>query len=170
MMLYDITKPRWVNDSSLEIYSAAPCEYYCAFMIIIFQLYPATSCWQTACCQFNAIQVHTQVNVVHWNKSIIMLGYHWRPPLLRKINSLVPGRFERAFRSVIFKLSLVIDGGGISCKIALRWWLLDLTHDKSTLVQVMAWCHQTRSHYLSQSWSRSVSPYNVTRPYWVKQD
>ena len=44
---------------------------------------------------------------------------------------------------------------------------LDLTDDKSTLAQVMAWCHQATSHYLSQCWPRSMSPY-VTRPQWVK--
>ena len=31
--------------------------------------------------------------------------------------------------------------------------------DKSTLVQVMAWCHQAPSHYLSQCWPKSMSPY-----------
>ena len=36
--------------------------------------------------------------------------------------------------------------------LALSWMSLDLTDDKSTLVQVMAWCCQTRSHYLSQYW------------------
>ena len=45
---------------------------------------------------------------------------------------------------------------------------LDLTDDKSTLVQVMAWCHQATSHYLSQCWPRSLLPYDVTRPQWVK--
>ena len=45
--------------------------------------------------------------------------------------------------------------------------LLDLTDYKSTLVQVMAWCHQATSHYLSQCWPRSLSPYGVTRPQWV---
>ena len=40
---------------------------------------------------------------------------------------------------------------------------LDLTDDKSTLVQVMAWCHQATSHYLSQCWPRSLSPYGITR-------
>ena len=39
--------------------------------------------------------------------------------------------------------------------------------DKSTLVQVMAWCRQATSHYLSQCWPRSMSPYGVTRPQWV---
>ena len=43
----------------------------------------------------------------------------------------------------------------------------DLTDDKSTLVQVMAWCRQAISHYLSQCWIRSVLPYGVTRPQWV---
>ena len=41
---------------------------------------------------------------------------------------------------------------------------LHLTDDKSTLVQVMAWCRQATSHYLSQCWPRSVSPNGVTRP------
>ena len=58
-------------------------------------------------------------------------------------------------------------GWGISCKIALRWMPLDLTDDKtikSTLVQVMAWCRQATSRYLSQCWPRSMLPYGVTRP------
>ena len=60
------------------------------------------------------------------------------------------------------------DGWGISCKIALRRMLLDFTDDKSTLVQVMAWCRQATSHYLSQCWPRFMSPYGVTGPQWVK--
>ena len=32
----------------------------------------------------------------------------------------------------------------------------------------MAWCRQAASHYLSQCWSRSMSPYDVIRPQWVK--
>ena len=60
---------------------------------------------------------------------------------------------------VNFKLDLVIDGWGTSCDIALRWMSLGLTDDKSTMVQLMAWCHQATSHYLSQCWSRSMSPY-----------
>ena len=44
----------------------------------------------------------------------------------------------------------------------------DLTDDKSTLVQVMAWSRQATSHYLDQCWPRSPTPYGVTRPQWVK--
>ena len=59
-------------------------------------------------------------------------------------------------------------GGGvagvISSAIVLRWVSLDFTDDKSTLVQIMAWCHQASSHYLSQYWPRSMSPYGVIRP------
>ena len=40
--------------------------------------------------------------------------------------------------------------------------------EKSTLVQVMAWCHQATSHYLNQCWPRSLTPYGVTGPQWVK--
>ena len=69
------------------------------------------------------------------------------------------------FLDVIFKQILVIDGWGIS---ALRWMSLNLIDDKSTLVQEMAWRSQATSHYLSQCWPRSLSPYGVTRPQWVK--
>ena len=61
-----------------------------------------------------------------------------------------------------------MDGWGISCEIALIWMALDFIDDQSTLVQVMAWCRQATSHYLSQCWPRSLSLYGVTRPQWVK--
>ena len=61
----------------------------------------------------------------------------------------------------------MIDGWSISCKIVLKWMPMDLTDGKSTLVQVMAWCRQATSHYLSQCWPRSLSPYGVIRPQWV---
>ena len=41
----------------------------------------------------------------------------------------------------------------------------NIPNKKSTLIQVMAWCSQARSHYLSQHWS--MSSYGVTRPHWV---
>ena len=80
---------------------------------------------------------------------------------------MAPGKFEQNFNQVIFKLISVTDGWGISCKITLRWMPLDLTDDKSTLVQVRAWCRQATSHYLSQCWPRFMSRYGVTRPQWV---
>ena len=58
---------------------------------------------------------------------------------------------------------------GISCEITLRWMSLDLSDDNLTLVQVMAWCRQATSHHLSQGWPRSMLPYGITRPQWVKE-
>ena len=86
----------------------------------------------------------------------------------RDFNSLAPGRSEQSFQWLIFKRMSFITGWGISSEIALRWMSLDFTGDKSTLVQVMAWCHRTTNHYLSQCWPRSVSPFVVTGPQWVK--
>ena len=90
-----------------------------------------------------------------------------QPNLL--VNSLATEKFQWNFRYVIFKWILAIDGWGISCEIALPviWMSLDFTDDQSTLVQVMAWCRQATSHYLSQCWPRSLSPYGVIRPQWV---
>ena len=42
-----------------------------------------------------------------------------------------------------------------------------LIDDESTLAQVMAWCLTAPSHYLSQCWPRSISPYGLTRLQWV---
>ena len=50
--------------------------------------------------------------------------------------------------------------------IAIRWMVQDPIGDKLILLQVLAWCHQTR-HYLSQCWPRSMSPNGVSRPHWV---
>ena len=59
---------------------------------------------------------------------------------------LTLGRCGNNFKNVIFKLA----------------------RDKSTLVQVIAWCHQSVIHYLRKCWSRSMSPYvRVTWPLWV---
>ena len=58
----------------------------------------------------------------------------------------------------------------VSCEIVLIWMSLDFTDDQSALVQVMAWCRQPASHYLSPCWPRSLSPYHgITRPLWVDE-
>ena len=61
----------------------------------------------------------------------------------------------------------MVDGWGISCEIVLILLSLDFIDDQSTLVQVMVWCRQATSHYLSQCWPRSLSPHGVTRPQCV---
>ena len=80
-----------------------------------------------------------------------------------------PWEILMKFRYVILKRILVIAGWGNSCEIALIWMSLDFTNDQSILVRVMAWCRQATSHYLSQCWRRSLSPYGVTRSQWVKR-
>ena len=82
-------------------------------------------------------------------------------------NSLAPGRCGSYLELVIFKLISRIAISSICCGIASRWMLKDLTDDLSALVQVMAWNRPATSHYLSQCWSRSRSPYGITRPQWV---
>ena len=37
----------------------------------------------------------------------------------------------------------------------------------SKMVQVMAWYWYEISHYPSQCWARSISPYGITMPQWV---
>ena len=84
------------------------------------------------------------------------------------VNSLTPGKSGFNIQSAIFNLVLLIDIFRSSDDNALRWMSWDLSEDKSTLVQVMAWCRQAPNHYLSQCWPRSMSSNGVTRPQWVK--
>ena len=77
---------------------------------------------------------------------------------------MTPGRFQVNFRCAIFKLILVVNGWGICCETALIWMSLDHTYDKSTLVQVIAWCRQATIHCPSQCWPRSLAPYGIARP------
>ena len=70
------------------------------------------------------------------------------------VNSLAPQSCNLIL--VIFKPISRRDIFSISCETALRWMQQHLTDDESTLVQVMAWCRQATSHYLSQCWPRSL--------------
>ena len=83
------------------------------------------------------------------------------------VNTLAPGRPGCNFKTAIFNLVLLIGILTSSKDNALRWMPRDLTDDKSTLVQVMAWCRKAKSHYLSQCWPSSMSPYGITRPQLV---
>ena len=80
------------------------------------------------------------------------------------INSLAPGKPGCHLKNAIFNLVLSIGIFTSSNDNPLRWMPWDFIDDKSTLVQVMAWCRQATSHYLSQCWPSSMSPYGVTRP------
>ena len=80
--------------------------------------------------------------------------------------SLAPGISGNNFKSTTFKLTIQKSGLGTGCEIALRRMPQNLANE-STFVQVMAWCHQATSQYLSQCWPRFRSRYGITRPQWV---
>ena len=92
--------------------------------------------------------------------------YTWNDKRVGPINSLPLSDLNEILGRYFW--NLVIDRSGISCEIAFRWMSLDFTHDKSTLVQVMAWRRQATLHYLSQSWPRSLSPYGMTGPQCIQ--
>ena len=71
----------------------------------------------------------------------------WMP--WNKFNSLAPARSECNSTNGIFNLVLLTGIFRSSHDNALQWMPQDLTDDKSTLVQVMAWCRQATSHYLT---------------------
>ena len=82
-------------------------------------------------------------------------------------NSLTTGTCGCNFKNIIFRLVSQNGSSGIHHKIVLWWMPQNLTNEKATLVQVMAWCSQETSHYLIQHWPRSMSPYCLIRPQWA---
>ena len=69
------------------------------------------------------------------------------------VNSLAPGRYGMQFWML-----------NILCATPIRWMPQDLSGDRSTLVQVVAWCQQAPSHYLNRCWQRSMTLYGVIEP------
>ena len=88
---------------------------------------------------------------------------------MASLNSLTPGTGGNNFEIIIFELIYWIDILRNSYEIVLWRMPKHQIHDKSTLVQVFAWCWQATSHYLRQCWPSSLSPYSITRPQWVKE-
>ena len=109
--------------------------------------------------------LHTQ-----YTFSLLFIWWPWNIVFVSKFtfNSMVPGRTGCNLKLIIFKLMSRVGILSISYEIALKRMPQDFTDDKSIMVQVMAWCHQATSHYLSQCWPRSMLPYGVIRPQWVK--
>ena len=87
---------------------------------------------------------------------------------LHYLNLFSIGRCVCDFKYVNFKHNFGIVILSIEVTITLEWMLEDLVDGKSTLVQVMAWCHQAWSHYQNQYWPRSLRPYDLTKPQLVK--
>ena len=96
-----------------------------------------------------------------WSRNAHITTYRYS--VANAINSWAPGGFWLNFIWLVFKQTSDTDGRGFSREIVLRCVSLDQTDDKSTLVQVMAWCYQATSHYLSQCWPRSMSSNGTTR-------
>ena len=70
---------------------------------------------------------------------------------------------------VFFYLIWRIDICSIYDNISTRWMSQDFIDHLSTLVQVMACCHQATGHFLSQCWPSSISPHGVTRLQWANE-
>ena len=86
---------------------------------------------------------------------------NWTP---RNKIHVAPEKCGGNFTSLYFKVIYRIEILGTPCEIGLsRWVPQNRTDDKSIVVQIIAWCRQATSHYLSQCWPRSMTSYGITR-------
>ena len=93
---------------------------------------------------FNKLHLKISANCLPFCSYLNMLTH--RPQKMLDVCNLLPH-----FRDWYFE--------HCQCEVVLKCMAQNLTEDNSTLVQVMAWCHQTTSHYLSQCWPRCMSSY-----------
>ena len=113
--------------------------------------------WHYNCWFYTLSNVDSTRDVCHTR-------YLWYETVICFINSLASGRPGWQSKTATFNLVSLIGNFTSSKDNALRWMPRDLTNNKSTLVQVMAWCHQAASHYLNQCWPRSPMLYGITSP------
>ena len=118
------------------------------------------------CCiirdRFKNLMITISRDILFWD--VCNIGY----PFETNLNSVLAGKFDYSLKLVNFKLISMINILSIFCEIAIKSMPRYLTDHGSALVQVMTWCCQATSHYLSQCWPRSMSPHCVSRPHWVK--
>ena len=86
-----------------------------------------------------------------------------------RINSLSPKRCGCDLKLLHFKHNWRVDILHTQANISLEWIPEDLIEGKSTLVEVIGWCHQKTSHNFSQFGLRSMSLYGIIRQQAVKQ-
>ena len=147
-----VSKPQWVNPMNLTVIPApAAIRLLSAGPVVSEPQLTGRRCLRQACCSCH-------ITATPWSLGKQRGNY---------FNSLASVRSECHSRNIIFNLVLLIGIFRSSHDNALRWMPQDLTDDKSTLVQVMAWCRQAPSHYLSQCRLCPLLPYDVTRPQWV---
>ena len=120
-----------------------------------------TNVWSPSCHQFDML--HHVIAMTGKQFVFCQSCLHFNLAL----NSLSPGGCGVDFKCVIFKCIIVINLISISSAFDFRWMVQDSTYHMIINIgsQVMPRCRQATSHYLSQCWPRSLSPYGVTRPH-----
>ena len=103
-----------------------------------------TYCSHSSTTREDALSYHEKLTFI-WTTVILSALTHW------SLRDVVIN-----FKSIIFQHVLWIKFMSTSYEIALKWMPQNQFDDKSTLVQVMALCHQATSHYLSHCWPRYI--------------
>ena len=137
-----------------------------------------TMVWVMVCCLFCTKPLHeprmahfqlgskerTSVNQIFFQQHTYEIIICWMTPILLRplcVNSLVPGKcgcdLEYIFWNTFWWLILT----SISNEIGFRGKSKNFSEDKSTLVQVMAWCYQVTSHKLNTILPSFLTPFGV---------
>ena len=154
---FDVDRITWRTHDVQVVFWFDVLDYHSLFWFcfVIICTFAVIAVWFYICLDPWSIKK----NITRWKwLSVHVLGPEYEDDL----NSLASGRFGYNSKNWIFNLVLLIGIFRFTHDNALRLMPQDLTDDKSMLVQVMAWCRQATSHFQSQCWLSSLTPYCVT--------
>ena len=139
---HHITKISYYSHSAENIgersggWQSCLCNWHCFVSGFQFVLSPWQQCSIKGNCMGRAL--YDKTNFVEYRPQ----GFDIQsiPAIMSTVHTLLWlvdfNSFEWNFRDIILKQSLMIDGWGISCEIALMWMSLDFADVQSILVQV----------------------------------
>ena len=78
---------------------------------------------------------------------------------IKEVNSLAHERCGSNFTRVFSNPFYALISQVLPVNLIFRWVPQNPIDDAPILVQVMAWCRQATSHYMSQCWPRTMSPH-----------
>ena len=81
---------------------------------------------------------------------VVVINTFYTLQNIAHFHSWILGRYGSNFKNVIFKVIQNNSNWGTWCEIALRGMPQNTVDDNSTLIQLMALCHQATNHDLSQ--------------------
>ena len=104
--------------------------------------------------------------MLYWSTMYIYRNKHLWVELSWNTLLIIPLRYWCSFKLVIFKHVLLLSSCAYSVELIHRYTARNPPNDKSTLLQVMAWCGEARMLYMNPFWVHDLIKWKHFPRYW----